>query len=119
MTGSILGGRVLLERLTEITEFNLTNEQFGVTELAKNYGISRSNLHRKVKKEAKCSVSRFISRVRLQKSLELLQSTSLPVSEVAFDCGFHSVAYFSKCFRDYYGFPPAHAKIEKYPSQNP
>lgn len=113
MTGAIPGGKVLLERLTLITACNLTNEQFGVTELAKNLGISRSNLYRKVKREANCSASRFICRVRLQKAIELLQTTSLPVSEVAFDCGFHSVAYFSKCFRDYFGFPPAHAKIGK------
>lgn len=119
MTGAILNGKELLERLTEVTESNLTSEQFGETELARNLGISRSNLHRKVKKEAKCSVSRFICRVRLQKSLELLQTTSLPVSEIAFDCGFHSVAYFSKCFHDYYGFSPAYAKIGKYRSQNP
>jgi transcriptional regulator GlxA family with amidase domain len=113
MTGAILYGKKLLERLTIITEYNLTSEQFGVSELAKNLGISRSNLHRKVKKEAKCSVSRFICRVRLQKAIEMLRTTSLPVSEVAFDCGFHSVAYFSKCFHDYYGFPPAHAKNRK------
>lgn len=110
MTGAILDGKELLDRLTIITEYNLTSEQFGVSELAKNLGISRSNLHRKVKKEAKCSVSRFICRVRLQKAIEILRTTSLPVSEVAFDCGFHSVAYFSKCFHDYFGFSPAHAK---------
>jgi AraC-like DNA-binding protein len=110
MTGATLGGQQLTDRLTEITESNLTNEQFGVTELAQNLGISRSNLHRKVKKAEKCSVSRFICRVRLQKAIELLRTTSLPVSEVAFDCGFHSVAYFSKCFHDYFGFSPGKSK---------
>jgi transcriptional regulator GlxA family with amidase domain len=48
--------------------------------------------------------------VRLQKAIELLRTTSLPVSEVAFDCGFHSVAYFSKCFHDYFGFSPGKSK---------
>jgi len=110
MTGATLCGKELTDRITELTACNLTNEQFGVTELAKNLGISRSNLYRKVKKAEKCSVSRFICRVRLQKAIEILRTTSLPVSEVAFNCGFHSVAYFSKCFHDYFGFSPAHAR---------
>jgi len=110
MTGATLGGQQLTDRLTEITESNLTNEQFGVTELAQNLGISRSNLHRKVKKAEKCSVSRFIRRVRLQKAAEFLQTTSLPAYEFAYECGFHSVTYFSKCFNDYYGFSPTQAR---------
>lgn len=110
MTGAIVGGKELTDRLTEIIKGNLNNDKFGVSELARKLGVSRSNLHRKVKKDARCSVSRFICRVRLQNALEILQSTSLPISEIAYDCGFHSVAYFSKCFHDYYGFSPGKAK---------
>jgi AraC-like DNA-binding protein len=110
MTGATLGGKALNDRLSEIIRVNLTNDKFGVSELAREIGMSRSNLHRKVKKEARCSVSQFICRVRLQKALEILQNTFLPISETAYDCGFHSVAYFSKCFHDYYGFSPGKTK---------
>jgi DNA-binding transcriptional regulator LsrR (DeoR family) len=60
MTGATLCGKELTDRITELTACNLTNEQFGVTELAKNLGISRSNLYRKVKKAEKCSVITII-----------------------------------------------------------
>ena len=50
------GEEVFLNRLTEITEENLSNEQFGVSELAREMGMSRSNLHRKVKSATKTSV---------------------------------------------------------------
>ena len=62
-----------INRLTEITEANMTNEQFGVNELAREMGMSRSNLHRKVKSLTGGSVSKFICRVRLEGAKELLQ----------------------------------------------
>ncbi len=95
-----------LNRLTGIVEANLTNPQFGVSELAREMGMSRSNLHLRVKKLTKTSVSQFINQVRLKKAMEILQQGSLTISETAFDCGFQSVSYFTKCFRDYYGYPP-------------
>ena len=95
-----------LKKLTEITEANLQNEQFGVSQLARKIGMSRSNLHRKIKSETGKSVSQFISQVRLEKAKELIRETSLPVSDIAFDTGFHSVSYFSKCFHEYFGVSP-------------
>ncbi len=100
------GGEDFLNRLTEITEENLTNERFGVSELAREMGMSRSNLHRKVKSATKTSVSQFIRQVRLNQAMELLRQTSSTASEVAYKVGFGSVTYFTKCFHDYYGFPP-------------
>ncbi|MBA4409770.1 MAG: hypothetical protein C0397_10160 [Odoribacter sp.] len=67
--------------------------------------MSRSNLHRKVISITKTSVSQFIRQHRLKRAMEMLQQTALTVSEVAFQVGFGSVTYFTKCFHDYYGFP--------------
>jgi len=110
MTGATLGGQELTDRITEITLANITSDDFGVSKLALKLGISRSNLHRKIRKDAQCSISRFICRIRLQKAAEFLQTTSLPAYEFAYECGFHSVTYFSKCFNDYYGFSPTQAR---------
>ena len=99
-----------LSRVTEITETNLHNEQFGVSELAREMGMSRTTLHRKIILIAKKSVSQFICEVRLKKALEHLKQNSATISETAYECGFHSVTYFNKCFRDYYGYPPGEAK---------
>ncbi len=95
-----------LNRLTEIIEANLENEQFGVSELAGEMGMSRSNLHRKVHVVAKLSVSQFIRQVRLKHAMNMLRQTSFTVSEVSWKTGFGSISYFIKCFREYYGFPP-------------
>ena len=49
-----------LEQLTSLVEEHLSNEQFGVSELAEAVNMSRSNLLRKVNKLTKLSVSQFI-----------------------------------------------------------
>jgi TolB-like protein/AraC-like DNA-binding protein len=87
----------------------LSNEQFGVSELAEAMNMSRSNLLRKIKKDTQLSASQFIRQLRLQKGMELLKQTSLTVSEISYQVGFGSTSYFIKCFRDYYGYPPGEA----------
>lgn len=95
-----------IKQITSIVEDNISNEQFGVSELASEIGMSRSNLLRKVKKLTELSVSQFIRQVRLQHAKELLEQTSVNVSEVSYKVGFSSTSYFIKCFGDHYGFPP-------------
>ena len=95
-----------LVRLTEIVKENISNEQFGVSELAGEISMSRSNLLRKIKKETGGSVSQFIRQVRLEHAMELLKQDSTSVSEVSYQVGFSSVSYFIKCFGDHYGYSP-------------
>jgi len=118
MNGNSRSDQNFLKQLTEITEFNLTNPQFGVSELAREMGMSRSNLHLRVKKITQTSVSQFIKQYRLKKAMEILQQGNLTVSETAYDCGFQSVAYFTKCFREYYGYPPGEVVKKNNPEYN-
>ncbi|WP_419211103.1 helix-turn-helix domain-containing protein [Maribacter sp. X9] len=85
---------------------NLSNEQFGVSELAEVMDMSRSSLLRKIKKNTFLSASQFIRQVRLQKGMELLRQNSLTVSEISYQVGFGSTSYFIKCFREHYGLSP-------------
>ncbi len=95
-----------LKKITGIIEENISDEQFGVSELAYSIGMSRSNLLRKIKKLTGLSASRFISQVRLEKAMEMLRKEDYTVSEVTFKVGFNSTSYFIKCFREHYGYPP-------------
>ncbi len=92
----------------------MSNERFGVSELAREVGMSRSSLLRKVKKASGLSVSQFIRQVRLQRAMELLKKDSHTVSEVSFLVGFSSPSYFIKCFREHYGYPPGEAERRGY-----
>jgi predicted ATPase/AraC-like DNA-binding protein len=95
-----------IQQVNEIIEANLSNERFGVSELARELHMSRSNLHRRIKSASDNSVSQYLKKIRLNKALELLHEDSFTISEVSFRVGFGSPAYFTKCFRDQYGFPP-------------
>ena len=100
-------------KVTALIEENISNEQFGVSELASSIGMSRSNLLRKIKKASNLSVSQFISQVRLKRAMEMLKEQDLTVSEVSYRVGFSSTSYFIKCFREHYGYPPGEVgKIE-------
>jgi len=95
-----------VDRAESIILENVSNEQFGVSELAEAMNTSRSNLLRKIKTHTRLSASQFIRQVRLEKGMEILKQTSLTVSEVSFQVGFGSTSYFIKCFREHYGYPP-------------
>lgn len=101
--------QAFLQKLREVVEDNLENEDFGVRELAREAGLSRSQMHRKLKKLTGQSGSRFIREIRLQHAMELLQKNAATASEIAYRVGFSSPTYFSTCFHDYYGFPPGEA----------
>jgi TolB-like protein/AraC-like DNA-binding protein/Tfp pilus assembly protein PilF len=106
---------MFLEDLKKEIDANLTNDQFSVEDLSKNMGMSRSQLHRKINAETGQSVSQFIREYRLQLGMKLLKEGSLTAAEVAEKIGFGSATYFSKCFNEYYGFPPGEAKHKAAP----
>ncbi len=101
---------VLLKKLIDIILANLENEQFGVNELSSEIGLSRSQLHRKLRMLLDKSVSQFIREVRLEEATKLLLNDVGTSSEISYKVGFSSPAYFSKCFHDCYGFPPGETK---------
>lgn len=106
MEDTPFNGGNFLDQAESIVLENVSNEQFGVSELAEVMNTSRSNLLRKIKQQTKLSASQFIRQVRLEKGMELLRDSSLNVSEVSFKVGFGSTSYFIKCFREFYGYPP-------------
>ena len=95
-----------LQKLAGIVEDHIDNEQFGVTDLAREMGMSRSQIHRRLQELTGQSTTRFIREIRLQRAMKLLQNQVGTVSEIAYRVGFSSPAYFSTCFHEFYGYPP-------------
>ena len=101
-----------LNKVVAIIEAQMADESFGVSELADQVGMSRSNLLRRVQKLTGLSVSVLIREVRLDKAQQLLKDDSLNVSEVAYQVGFNSVSYFVKCYRELFGYPPGEEAVQ-------
>lgn len=106
MSNTSASTSTFIEQAEALILENLGNEQFGVSELADAMNMSRSNLLRKIKKQAKLSASQFIRQVRLKEAMDLLKEGSSTVSEISYQVGFGSTSYFIKCFRELYGYPP-------------
>ncbi|HKK12583.1 MAG TPA: helix-turn-helix domain-containing protein [Flavobacteriaceae bacterium] len=99
-----------LNGLKQIVLDNLANEQFSVEHFSEAIGLSRSHLHRRLKKLKGLSISQFIREIRLEEALKMLRQDEVSTAEIAYKVGFNSPSYFHKCFHDRYGYPPSEAK---------
>jgi AraC-like DNA-binding protein/tetratricopeptide (TPR) repeat protein len=106
MKEPLTNDQIFIRKLTDIVLVNLRNEKFGVRDLARESGMSHYGLSRKLFLIKGKKISQFIHEVRLKRALELLQSEDKTASEVAYNVGFSSPAYFNKCFHDYFGYTP-------------
>lgn len=95
-----------IQQVRAVIEENIDNELFGVIELANAIHLSRSQLHRKLKSLTGQAPNELIRNYRLERAHQLLGQKTGTVTEIAYQTGFSSPAYFSKCFADRYGFSP-------------
>ncbi len=96
-----------LHKVREAIEANLDDETFSVIELSQQVSMSRSQLHRKLKALTGYGPNEIIRHIRLERARQLLEQKVGTVSEVAFRVGFNSLAYFSKCFSEHFGYMPS------------
>ncbi|MEO0572593.1 MAG: ATP-binding protein [Bacteroidota bacterium] len=96
-----------IKKALEVVDNNLSNSAFTVEAFQQEIGMSRMQLHRKLKALTHFSASEFIRDIRLQRAVDLLADKSLTVSEVAYSCGFNSVSYFTQCFTQKFGASPS------------
>ena len=82
-------------------------ETVTLEEIANAAHISRSEAGRCFQAYLGCSPVEALIRHRLQAAQRLLHETTLTLQEICFECGFHSVNYFSRQFRRVYGCSPS------------
>ena len=96
-----------LNGLMEFTDAAWQNAELKVDDFEKNMGVSKSKLYREMIRLTGKSPNVFLLHFRLRKSLQMLQMQKGNVSEVAYDSGFSSPSYYTKCFRKRYGIMPS------------
>ena len=85
---------------------NINNNDFGVEQLGAAVDLSRVQLYRKVKALTGLSPVELIRATRLNRARKLIEGGATSVSEVAYQVGFTSPSYFTKCFKDQFGVSP-------------
>ncbi len=96
-----------LIKLFETFENNWNEEKLNIDSLAKQFGMSKAQLYRKILSLTGCSPNEFIREYRLKKALRLIESMKGNISEIAFESGFNNPSYFSKCFQKKFGILPS------------
>ncbi|HRK81357.1 MAG TPA: hybrid sensor histidine kinase/response regulator transcription factor [Saprospiraceae bacterium] len=99
-----------LLKIRHLAEPRLTDADFDIDQLAKLAGMSRSQMFRKIKALTGKSPSVFIRDIRLQRAQELLRTTTKNVTEIAYEVGFSTPAYFSDAFVEAFGVRPSQFK---------
>lgn len=93
-------------RFLTIFQEEMGNASLNVDTIASKMGLERSQFYRKIKSLTNYAPVELIRLLRLQRGRELLTSTDRTISEIAYETGFSTPSYFTKCYRDTYGETP-------------
>ena len=96
-----------LENLQDVMDQKLVESDFNTEAFAQAVGMSRMQLHRKLKALTGLSSTEFIRNQRLKLAAQLLKKSEINVSQVGYTVGFNNHSYFTKCFKEQYGCSPS------------
>lgn len=97
-------------RFLDIFKAEMGNSDLSVDTVASRMGLERSQFYRKIKALTNYAPVELMRRLRLQHGRTLLTTTDKTISEIAYETGFSTPAYFTKCYRDAYGETPTDAR---------
>ncbi|MFD1628776.1 hybrid sensor histidine kinase/response regulator transcription factor [Pseudopedobacter beijingensis] len=97
---------VFLSKIMMFIENNLSEPGLNVEDMAKEVGMARSALYRKIKSMTGKTAIEFIRSVRIKRAGQMLKQKKLTVKEVVYSVGFTDMDYFRKCFKEEFGMTP-------------
>ena len=99
--------REVFDKLVELVNANLTDQQFSVDHLCLELGMNRTKLYSFIKSTTGMSLGNYIRKIRLDKAAELLRTTDMSISEVGYAVGIESPSYFTRTFKEQFGSSPS------------
>ena len=96
-----------IRKAKAVVNKNISEPDFSIENFAEEMALSRVQLHRKLRALVDQSATQFIRTIKLNRAAELLIKKSGTVSEIAYDVGFNTLPYFTKCFQEQFGVNPS------------
>ena len=96
----------LMSSIMKTINENLADPDFNVEQLAGSIGLSRSQLHRRIKEITGLSSGIFLRNLRLEQAARLIKEDKENIAQIAYLVGFVSPTHFSTVFKKYYGMTP-------------
>ena len=84
----------------------MRDPELNVEDLGKDMGLSRVQLYRKLKSLTNYAPNELLRQARLKKATSLLASSEMTVAEIAYEVGFSTPSYFTKCYKEQFGESP-------------
>ena len=100
----------LITKAVTVIEKYLSDEAFGVEQMASELCMSRSNLYLKIRSITGRSPLDLIKRIRMEKACQLLRNTEYSIATISTMVGFSSPSYFTSCFKKQFGVLPGKFK---------
>ena len=97
----------LMERIMRSVNAHMSDADFNVDMLASEVGISRAQLHRKMKEITGVATGKFLRNLRMEQAARLLREGDVNVSQIAYLVGYSDLSHFSTAFKGYFGMPPS------------
>ena len=98
--------QALMERIMASVNKRICDSDFNVEALADDVGLSRVQLHRRVKEMTGITVGEFLRNLRMKQAAELLAKGDVSVSQVTYAVGMSNPTHFTTAFKKYYGITP-------------
>jgi signal transduction histidine kinase/DNA-binding response OmpR family regulator len=108
-----------LKRLLNVFEAHVDESDFSTEDFAREVGMSRSNLHLKLKALTNQPTHEFLRTLRLKRAAQLLKKSTGNVTEVAYAVGFNNLSHFTKIFRQQFGQTPSEFANKNRPIETP
>ncbi len=100
-----------LQRTMNIIEQYVSDAEFNVESFCKQIGMSRVQLHRKLRALTNLSTTQFMRTIRLRRAAQLIEQKYGNIAEIAYEVGFNKPSHFAECFRKQFGqLPSEYAK---------
>ncbi|MEJ2102937.1 MAG: response regulator, partial [Ignavibacteriaceae bacterium] len=96
-----------MSKVLKVIENHISEEDFSIEQFGKEAGMSRMQLHRKLKALTGKSASNYLRSVRLNKAKKMIEEKTGSISEIAYSVGFSSPQYFTRSFKEEFGYPPS------------
>ena len=105
LAGEVMSRSELVDNVIWYLEQHF-REEISLSELAEHFFVVPAYLSRKFKEKKNCTVMQYLENIRLRKARELLESTSLSISDIARTAGYNDSNYFARSFKKVYGVSP-------------
>lgn len=93
----------LMERIMKVVNENLSDSDFNVEKMCDEVGVSRTQLHRKLKEMTGVPTSEFLRNIRLNEAARLIRERKINITQVSYMVGFANNSHFSTAFKKYFG----------------